>query len=50
MSNQRFIEIDGEQVAVTEEVYRAYKRPLWVERKRKERESRCRLWDDGQSD
>ena len=39
---QRFIDIDGEQVPVTEEVYRAYKRPLWAEHKRKEREKRCR--------
>lgn len=41
-NQQRFIEIDGQQVPVTEEVYRAYKRPFWVERKRKEREKRCR--------
>jgi RNA polymerase sigma factor (sigma-70 family) len=39
---QRFIEIDGEQIPVTEEVYRAYKRPLWAEHKRKERAKRCR--------
>jgi len=39
---QRFIEINGEQIPVTEEVYRAYKRPLWAEHKRKEREKRCR--------
>ena len=39
---QRFIDIDGEQVLVTEEVYRAYKRPAWAEHKRKEREKRCR--------
>ena len=37
-----YIEIDGEQIPVTEEVYRAYKRPIWAERKRKEREKRCR--------
>ena len=41
-NQQRFIDIDGEQVPVTEEVYRAYKRPLWGEHKRKEREKRCR--------
>jgi RNA polymerase sigma factor (sigma-70 family) len=40
--NQRFIEIDGQQIPVTEKVYRAYKRPLWAERKRQEREKRCR--------
>jgi RNA polymerase sigma factor (sigma-70 family) len=38
---QRFIKIDGEQIPVTEEVYRAYKRPAWAERKRKERTKRC---------
>jgi RNA polymerase sigma factor (sigma-70 family) len=38
----RYIEIDGEQITVTEEQYRAYKRPLWAEHKRRERESRCR--------
>lgn len=42
MENQRFIEIDGQRIPVTEEVYRAYKRPLWAEHKRKEREKRCR--------
>ena len=41
-NQQRFLEIDGQQVSVTEEVYRAYKRPLWAEHKRKEREKRCR--------
>ena len=38
----RYITIDGEQIAVTEEVYRAYKRPLWSDRKRRERAGRCR--------
>ena len=38
----RFIEIDGEQIPVAEEVYRAYKQPAWAEHKRKERERRCR--------
>jgi len=42
MENQRYIEIDGEQIPVTEKVYRAYKRPLWAEHKRKERAKRCR--------
>jgi len=40
--NERFIEINGEQIPVTEEVYRAYKQPAWAEHKRKERERRCR--------
>lgn len=39
---RRYIEIDGQQVPVNEEVYRAYKRPAWAEHKRKEREKRCR--------
>ena len=40
-TKERFIEIDGEQIPVTEEVYFAFKRPAWRERKRKERERRC---------
>jgi len=36
MIEQRFITIDGVGIAVTEEVYRAYKRPAWVERKRRQ--------------
>ncbi|MDR2655941.1 MAG: hypothetical protein LBC56_07760 [Oscillospiraceae bacterium] len=39
---QRFIEIDGEQIPVTEDVYRVFKDPLWAEHKRKERAKRCR--------
>lgn len=41
----RYIEIDGQQTPVTEEVYRAYKRPAWAEHKRKEREKRCVISD-----
>lgn len=42
MENQkRYIHINGKQIPVTEESYRAYKRPAWAERKRKEREKRC---------
>lgn len=44
-TTQRYIEIDGQQIPVTEEVYRAYKRPLWAEHKRKEREKRCVISD-----
>lgn len=33
--------IEGQVIEVTEEVYRAYKQPLWAERKREEREKRC---------
>ncbi|WP_424768005.1 RNA polymerase sigma factor [Paenibacillus sp. sgz302251] len=38
---QRYIEIEGQLVPASEEVYRAYKRPAWAEHKRKEREMRC---------
>ena len=38
---ERDIEINGQQISVTEENYRAFKRPSWAERKRKEREKRC---------
>jgi len=41
-SKERFIKINDEQVAVSEEVYREYMRPVWAERKRRERVSRCR--------
>ena len=40
-NEQRYIEINGEQIAVTEEVYQEYMRPLWAEHKRQEREKRC---------
>ena len=38
----RYIKIKNEMVSVTEEQYRAYVRPAWAERKRVEREGRCR--------
>jgi len=41
-NEERYIEIDGQQIPVTEKVYRAFKRPLWAEHKRKERAKRCR--------
>ena len=35
--NKRFyIKIDGYPMEVTEEIYRAYKRPAWAERKKRE--------------
>jgi RNA polymerase sigma factor (sigma-70 family) len=40
-NHSRYIKIDGKEIPVTEEVYRAYKRPAWAEHKRKEREKRC---------
>jgi len=39
---ERYIQIDGQQIPVSEEVYQAYKRPLWAEHKRQERGKRCR--------
>lgn len=44
-NQQRYVMIDGKQIAVTEEVYLAYKRPLWAEHKRRERESICQYRD-----
>lgn len=35
MEKEFLIIIDGEKVPVTEEVYRAFKRPAWAERKRR---------------
>ena len=35
-----------QDVPVTEEVYRAFKRPLWAEKKAKERKSRCQIGKD----
>lgn len=43
LTTQYFVEIDGEQIPVTEEIYRAYKQPLWTEHKRKERSKRCQV-------
>ena len=39
-----YIAIDGQQIPVTEEIYRAYKQPLWRERKRQERQ-RAKITD-----
>jgi len=36
MNKDYYILIDGEKVSVSEEVYRAFKRPAWVERKRRQ--------------
>jgi DNA-directed RNA polymerase specialized sigma subunit len=38
----REVEIDGSSIRVTQELYSTFKRPLWAEHKRKEREGRCR--------
>lgn len=46
MDNQyRYIEINGQQIPVTEEVYRAYKRPIWAEHKRNDRQKLCQVSD-----
>jgi len=53
-SKQFYIKIDGEPIAVTEDVYRAYKRPFWAERKRNqiraEHELALDLMDDSVAD
>lgn len=38
MEKQRYIRISGEEVPVTEEVYRVFMRPIWREKKRRQRE------------
>jgi len=38
---QYYLTIEGQEVPVTEKVYRAYKRPDWAEHKRRERAKRC---------
>lgn len=39
------IQANGESISVTDEVSQAYWRPVWAERKRKEREKRCVISD-----
>jgi len=36
VSKERFIRINGKEIPVSEDVYFAYKRPAWAERKRRE--------------
>ncbi|MGI6181782.1 MAG: RNA polymerase sigma factor [Agathobaculum sp.] len=36
MSKEYYIELNGERIPVTEEVYYAFKRPAWRERKRRQ--------------
>lgn len=38
-----YLVIDGKTIYVSEEIYRAYKQPLWAEWKRKEREKKCQV-------
>lgn len=40
-----YITIEGQEITVTEEVYRAYKRPTWAEHKRNDRDKRCQVSD-----
>lgn len=40
-----YITIEGQEITVTEEVYRAYKRPTWAEHKRNDRERKCQVSD-----
>lgn len=42
-AKEYYIDVNGEKILVTEEVYRAYYRPVWVEHKREERRRKCRL-------
>ncbi len=35
MEKEYYIKLNGENIPVTEEVYRAFKRPAWAERKRR---------------
>lgn len=42
-TKEYFVTIDGQRIPVTEEVYRAYMRPVWAEQKRMERSKRCRV-------
>lgn len=44
-TKQYYLIIDGQEVTVTEEVYRAYKRPIWAEHKRNDREKLCQVSD-----
>lgn len=42
-AKQFYLTVKGEKVAVTEEVYRAYVRPVRAEQRQKRREWKCRL-------
>lgn len=44
-TKQYYLTIDGQEVTVTEEVYRAYKRPIWAEHKRNDRQKLCQVSD-----
>ena len=38
-----YLTIEGQEVTVSEEVYRAYKRPTWAEHKRNDRQKLCQV-------
>ena len=40
---QFYIKVNGEEISVSEEIYRAYKNPVWAENKRKQRMVKCRV-------
>ena len=42
MAKEYYLTINGNEVSVSEEVYRVYKRPVWQEKKRVQRNMRCR--------
>lgn len=44
-TKQYYLTIDGQEVTVTEEVYRAHKRPIWAEHKRNDRQKLCQVSD-----
>ena len=44
-TKQYYLTIEGKEVSVTEEVYRAYKRPIWAEHKRNDRQKLCQVSD-----
>lgn len=44
-TKQYYLTIDGQEVTVSEEVYRAYKRPIWAEHKRNDRQKFCQVSD-----
>lgn len=44
-TKQYYLTIDGLEVTVSEEVYRAYKRPIWAEHKRNDRQKLCQVSD-----
>lgn len=48
-TKQYYLTVEGQEVMVTEEVYRAYKRPIWAEHKRNDRQKLCQV-SDGKGD